>query len=153
MSVQDPEQEAPSESPGGTSVVPRRSGARHHISPAPGYLRAELFNRRTVEETRTFLEAVLAAAILHHLPQVLVYVHNSAAIFTVERYGFSRYLDYAFTSRYKIALVGDTLELRIAHQYIAAMARLRGVRLRAFPEEHSAVAWLTATEPKSCGPG
>jgi len=83
-----------------------------------GYLRAELFNRQTAEETKEFLETVLASALQHRLPLVLICVRNSAPIFTVERYGFSRYLDLAFESKYKIALVGDTLELRIAHQYI-----------------------------------
>ena len=62
------------------------------------------------------------------------------------RYGFSEYLDLAFKSQYRIALVGDTVELRIAHQYIATLARIRGVKLRAFPEETSAIRWLTAGE-------
>jgi hypothetical protein len=76
-------------------------------------------------------------------------VRNSIPIFTVERYGFSVYLDLAFKSRYKIALVGDSLELRIAHQYIATMARIRGVRLRAFPEETAAIAWLRSGDASS----
>jgi hypothetical protein len=76
----------------------------------------------------------------------LICVRNSKPIFTVERYGFSRYLDLAFKSKYRIALVGDTLELRIAHQYIATMARLHGVNLRAFPDESAAISWLQSRE-------
>src|SRR5262249_44234892 len=104
----------------------------------------ELFNRRTIEETRGFIEAVRAATMQHRLPMILIWVRNSVPIFTVERYGFSEYLDQAFKSRYKIALVGDSVELRIARQYIATIARMRGVRLRAFPLEAAAVDWLTA---------
>ena len=71
-------------------------------------------------------------------------MRNSIPIFTVERYGFSRYLDLAFESKYRIALVGDTLELRLAHQYIATLARMRGVKLRAFADEAAAIHWLRA---------
>jgi hypothetical protein len=125
-------------------AVARRSSVWHRIGVEPGYLRAELFNRQTVEETRNFLDAVLAAALEHRLPLVLLRVRNSIPIFTIERYGLSRYLDLAFKSKYRIALVGDTPELRIAHQYVATIARMRGVRLRAFSDEASAVGWLTA---------
>src|SRR5437660_6587337 len=104
----------------------------YRISAEPGYLRAELFGRKTVEETRKFLDALLAEALENRCGRVLIRVRNSRAIFTVERYGFSRYLEIAFRSAYKIALMGDSLELRIAHQYIATQARMRGVNLRTF---------------------
>lgn len=128
-------------------AVARRSSVWHRISVEPGYLRADLFNRQTVEETRRFLEAVLAVALEQRIPLILIRVHNSVPIFTIERYGFSRYLDLAFKSKYKIALVGGSLELRIAHQYIATIARLRGVNLRAFPDEADGITWLTSPEP------
>jgi len=135
MNVEDPAQ-------GARSKSPARSAAWHRISTEAGYLRSELFRRQTIEETRRFLDAVLVAVIEHRIPQVLICVRNSVPIFTVERYGLSSYLELAFKSQYKIALVGDSLELRIAHQYIATMARTRGVKLRAFPEESSAITWL-----------
>jgi len=149
MTVQDPAQGAPTASQASTAAAPHGGGVRYRVSAERGYLRAELFNRKTVEDTERFLEAVLPAAIQHRLPLVLICVRNSAPIFTVERYGFSRYLDLAFESKYKIALVGDTLELRIAHQYIATMARIRGVKLRAFPEESAAIGWLRTGEASS----
>jgi len=124
-------------------------GAWHRISVESGYLRSELFNRRTVDETRKFLEAVRIEALKHRLPQVLICVRNSAPIFTVERYGFAHYLDLAFKSKYKIALVGDSLELRIAHQYVATMARMRGAKVRAFPQEPAAINWLASGEDAS----
>ena len=120
----------------------RRGAAWHRITVETGYLRAELFQRQTLEETRAFLEAVLAAALTHRCPRILIIVRNSKPIFTVERYGFSRYLDLAFQSKYKIALLGDVVEIRIAHQYIAMMARMRGVNLRAWVDERAAIDWL-----------
>ena len=143
MNVEEPARGAPSATPGGL-VSARRGSAWHRISVEPGFLRSELFNRQSVEETRGFLEAVLAATLEHRIPFVLIRVRNSVPIFTIERYGFSEYLDLAFKSKYKIALVADTPELRIAHQYIATIARIRGVKLRAFSDEASAVGWLTA---------
>jgi hypothetical protein len=148
MDVEDPAQGATGESLRRAATA-RPSAMWYRISAEPGYLRSEVFNRKTVEETKTFLEAVLPAAIEHRLPLILICVRNSIPIFTVERYGFSVYLDLAFKSRYKIALVGDSLELRIAHQYIATMARIRGVRLRAFPEETAAIAWLRSGDASS----
>src|SRR5262249_9697028 len=71
MSVENRAQEAPGESPGRPVAAARRSPAWHRISAEPGYLRAELFNRRTVEETRQFLDVALAATIEHQIPQVL----------------------------------------------------------------------------------
>ena len=145
MKTDDPARDAPSAAPCRAAPA-RASAAWHRIGVESGYLRAELFNRQTVQETQRFIEELLKAVIEHQIPLVLIRVHNSVPIFTLERYGFSEYLDLAFKSKYRIALVGDTIELRIAHQYIATLARMRGVKLRAFPEETSAIRWLTAGE-------
>jgi hypothetical protein len=123
-------------------VSPTGSAAWHRISVEQDHIRSELFHRQTVEETRKFLEAVRDEALRHRIPQVLICVRDSKPIFTVERYGISTYLDLAFQSKYKIALVGDTPELRIAHQYIATLARIRGANVRAFFNEATAVGWL-----------
>src|SRR5712691_3680556 len=125
----------------------------HRISAEPGYLKAELFGRQTADETRKFLEALRAAALEHRRARILVCVRNSKPIFTVERYGISRYLDIAFKSAYKIALMGDTLELRIAHQYIAMLAVMRGVDLRTFQDEIVAIEWLRSDDAPSQGRG
>jgi len=141
MKAQEPAPGAPGALPNRVAAG-RRSGVWHRIKADSGYLRCELFNRQTLEETRTFLDAVVAAATEHRLPLILIRVRNSVPIFTIERYGFSRYLELTFKSKYRLALVGDTLELRIAHQYVATIARMRGVRLRAFADEAAAIGWL-----------
>jgi hypothetical protein len=153
MNAEEPARGAPTSTPS-RPLAARRGSVWHRICVEPGYLRSELFNRQTVEETRRFLDAVLAAALEHRLPLVLIRVRNSVPIFTVERYGFSHYLDLAFKSKYRIALVGDTLELRIAHQYIATLARMRGVKLRAFADEAAALSWLHSGDaPGAAAPG
>src|SRR5260221_13557541 len=140
----------------GAEVARRRvghGGGGHRIGAEPGYIRAELFGRETVEETRKFLEAVLAEALEHQCGQVLIRIRNSKPIFTVERYGFSRYLEIAFKSEHKIALMGDSGDLRVAHQYIATLARMRGVNLRTFLDETAAIQWLQSSETPSRVPG
>jgi hypothetical protein len=140
----------PTQSPNEATPGAVSEGAMwYRISAEPGYLKAELFGRKTVEETRKFLEALLAEALEHPRAGVLIYARNSKPIFTLERYGFSRYLEIAFRSAYKIALMGDSLELRIAHQYIATQARMRGVDLRTFLDENTAIEWLKSGETPS----
>jgi len=141
--------------PAGEAAPPQVSHGKvwHRISAEPGYLKAELFGRQTADETRKFLEALHAAALEHLRARILVCVRNSKPIFTVERYGISRYLDIAFKSAHKIALMGDTPELRIAHQYIAMLAVMRGVDLRTFQDEIVAIEWLRSDDTRSKGRG
>ena len=142
--------------PAGDEAAPlhvSQGKAWHRISAEPGYLRAELFGRQTADETRRFLDALHAAALEHRRARILVCVRNSKPIFTVERYGISRYLEIAFKSAYKIALMGDTPELRIAHQYIAMLAVMRGVDLRTFRDEIVAIEWLRSDDARSKGRG
>jgi len=142
--------------PAGDEAAPlhvSQGKAWHRISAEPGYLRAELFGRQTADETRRFLDALHAAALEHRRARILVCVRNSKPIFTVERYGISRYLEIAFKSAYKIALMGDTPELRIAHQYIAMLALMRGVDLRTFQDEIVAIEWLRSDDTRSKGRG
>lgn len=124
----------------------------HRVTVERGYIRAELFNRQTLEETQSFLDATIAAATGHGCAQLLICICNSKPIFAVERYGFSAYLDIALKAGYKIALVGSTRELRIAHQYYATLAHLRGVNLKAFPDEADAITWLISPQESSPSP-
>jgi len=131
----------------------RPGAAWHRIVVEADYIRAELFSRQNLDETRAFLNATIAAATEHRLTRFLICIRNSKPIFAVERYGFSGYLDFALKSQATIALIGGSKELRIAHQYYATLARLRGVNLRAFPEEAAAIAWLTSADRSRSSPG
>ena|SRR5215467_9702425 len=144
----DLRQTSPESGPG-----PRRArGEWHRITVEPLYVRAELFNRETLEETQKFLDDTVAAMAEHGGSRLLIYIVNAKPIFAVEKYGFSRYLDVALKAGYKIALVGSSRDLRIAHQYYAMLAQQRGVNLRAFPDEVDALAWLRSDEASPPSP-
>jgi hypothetical protein len=115
---------------------------RYQITLHPAYLRADLYHRRSAEETREFLEAVAAEGIRNGKWRVLISVHASDPIFTVEKYGLSSFIEIAQKYAEKIALVADTREVRIAHEYAAVLVRIAGVDMKTFREEAVAIAWL-----------
>ncbi len=90
----------------------------YKITVEPEYLKAELFNRETMEETREFLH-------------------------TVERSGFLAYFrKLSADPSHKIALLGDSEELGISHQYIELIGRQHGINVQSFRDEGSAVKWF-----------
>jgi hypothetical protein len=116
---------------------------RYRITVERDYLRAELFNRETAQETREFLVAVGAEARKHQRHQLLISVHASRAIFKVEAYGALDYFaQLGGLSRYRIALTADSDELRFAQQYLESLARQRAVNVRSFRSEQAALDWL-----------
>jgi hypothetical protein len=116
----------------------------YEITSEPGYLRAALFGRQTPEETQGFLKALAAESRKRRCPRILISVHQSKAIFTVGKYGLPSSFDDALRLSARIAVLGDTEELRISHQYVESLAAQHGVDLRAFREEADALKWLMA---------
>ena len=115
----------------------------YKIAIEPGYLKAELFNRETMGQTREFLQLVAEAAMKHGRSRVLISVRSSNPVFTVERSGFLAYFrKLSADPSHKIALLGDSEELGISHQYIELIARQHGVRVKSFREEASALRWF-----------
>ena len=108
------------------------------ITVEAGYLRVDLFNRQTAEETRDALAAIAAEARKHACSQILISVHASRPIFKVEQYGLPDY----FKELGRIALTGDSAELRISQQYIESLARRHGINVRTFPNEQAALYWF-----------
>ncbi|HEX9397955.1 MAG TPA: hypothetical protein VF943_14570 [Burkholderiales bacterium] len=115
---------------------------RYRITAESGYLKAELFERRTAAETRDFLNAVAAAGVKHRLRVALICVRLSDPIFSLERFGYSAFLDLAAKISDRIALMADSPELRIAHEYAVMIARWRGINVRTFRSETAAIEWL-----------
>jgi hypothetical protein len=108
-----------------------------------GFLRADLLDRETAEETRAFLEAVVLASINHRCWRILVHVRLSNPLFTVERHGVLRsFKKIASDPSHRIALLGDTLELGMSHDYVSLLGRQQGINLRSFQTEAGAVEWL-----------
>src|SRR5437879_13382228 len=83
-----------------------------------GVLRAELFGRETVEQTKAFFKAVVSASRKTGCPCVLISVRSSKPIFQLERHGLIDYFrELSVTSSRRVALLGDTRDLRLSHDY------------------------------------
>jgi hypothetical protein len=115
----------------------------YKITAEPGYLRAELFERETVEETRAFLDAVVRSNVNHRRSRILILVRLSKSIFQVVAHGLMECFEELSTATPgQIALVGDTRDLNLSHEYIEVIARQRGLNVRSFRDEATALAWL-----------
>jgi len=113
------------------------------ITVGPSYLKADLFNRQTADEARDALAAIAAEARKHACSQILISVHASRPLFKVEQYGLPDYFKgFGEISKYRIALTGDSNELRLSQQYVELLARGNGVNVRSFPNEEAALSWL-----------
>lgn len=117
--------------------------ARFEVRLLKGYIRAEILNRTTGDETKTFLEAIAAESRRTGCVKVLVSVRGSLPIFRVEQYALSEFLKLlAATPSAKIAMTADSSELRASQQYVELLARQQGCDVRAFSSEAAAVEWL-----------
>lgn len=115
----------------------------YKITIEPDHLRAELFDRETMEETRAFLQIVADAAAKHARSSILMSVRSSNPVFTVERSGFLAYFrNLAKDPEHRIALLGDSEELGISHQYVELIGRQHGVNVQSFRDEAAALRWI-----------
>src|SRR2546427_3598075 len=113
---------------------------QYKIAMERGFLRADLLERETAEETRRFLRAVVVESVKHGCSRILVHVRSSRTLFTVERYGvLETFKKLASDPAHRIALLGDTVELGMSHDYVALLARQQGITLRNFQNESQAI--------------
>ena len=116
---------------------------RYTIHDLGGCLRGELVGRETIEQTREFLAALAHKALAARCTRVLIVVRESRTIFQVEKYGISQWFrELAAQPEVRVALVGDSSEMRAAHEYIQMLARQRQANVRAFRDEAAALDWL-----------
>ena len=116
---------------------------QYKIAMERGFLRADLLERETAEETRRFLQAVVLESVKHGCPRILVHVRSSKTLFTVERHGvLETFKKLASDPAHRIALLGDTVELGMSHDYVALLARQQGITLRNFQNESQAIEWV-----------
>jgi hypothetical protein len=117
------------------------------IDPQPGgYLKAEMTERDTAEETRTFVQAIVAALRDSGIPRVLISIRSSRPVFKVEQWGLSGVLEQiAAIQGLRVAFISDSRETAMSQDYIALIARQRGLAFQAFAAEPDAIAWLTAS--------
>jgi hypothetical protein len=104
------------------------SAMGYRITLDRGVLRAELFGRETVEETKTFFRAIVSASRESQCPCILISVRSSKPVFQLERYGVIEYFrELAATSSRRIALLDDSRDLRLSHEYVELIARQHGL--------------------------
>jgi hypothetical protein len=116
----------------------------YRITIERNFLRAELFHRETMEETTAFLDVVTRESRIHGRSNILIYVRSSAPIFHVEYHGFiDCFKEIAKTPAHQIALLADTKDLHISHEYLELRARQYGLNVRNFRNEAAALEWLT----------
>jgi len=116
----------------------------YRIGMERGFLRAELLERETAEETRRFFRAVVFESVKHGCSRVLVHVRSSKTLFTVERFGvLESFKKLASDPAHRIALLGDTVELGMSHDYVVLLARQQGITLRNFRNESEAIEWVS----------
>jgi len=126
---------------------------KYTIVDKQAYLRADLLERDSAEETEDFLEAIRQAGEKSPRTRLLICVHPPRAFFRVEKYRASRFLqELAERPALRVALVSRHFEVRVLHQYVEALARLKRANLHSFGDDASAIRWLLAPEPAIIAP-
>jgi hypothetical protein len=130
---------------GARSPAQRGGSMRFTIRRVGNYMRADLYERRTADETREFLQAVAREALDASVDRVLISVRASRPIFRVQQLGLPEFFE-TITSRpaHRVAMLADSYEGRLAQQYVVTLARQRGLNVRSFRSEGDAIAWLQA---------
>src|SRR4051812_838012 len=106
------------------------------------YLRADLLERQSAEETAAFLKAVGVARRENQRKNVLICVHAPRTFFHVEKYNASRFLETLAGLRdVRVALVSRHFEVRLVHEYLEGVVRLKHAGLRALCVEAGAICW------------
>jgi len=117
---------------------------RYMIDVHLGYIKAEMRGRETGEETRTFVNALLAALRQHNTARVPMSVGESRPVFKVEEWGFSDAISKVLGTRLRVAFIVDSKEVAMSQEYIAPLGRQKGFHFRSFAAEAEAVEWLRA---------
>ena len=121
---------------------------RYTIETQPGgYLKAEMVERDTAEETAQFVAAIVDALRKGGERRLLISTRQSRPVFKVEDWKLSAALDQVMSiPGLKVAFVSDTRELAMSQDYIALLGRQRGLDFQAFgADESAAIAWLTSS--------
>jgi hypothetical protein len=123
---------------------------RYKIEQQPGYLKAEMVERDTAEETAAFVEAIVQALHAGPADRLLVSIRSSRPVFKVEEWKLSAALDKVMSiAGLKVAFIADMREVQMSQEYIALLGRQRGLQFQSFDSEAEALAWLTSSSPSS----
>jgi hypothetical protein len=111
------------------------------IARADGYLRVELAGRNGPEDMQAAITRMLEECRRHELSSVLIFTRQSRALFKLEDFSLSMFLD-RMTPACRVAMVAENADLRASDEYIAAAARLKKLAVQTFPDEAAAARWL-----------
>jgi hypothetical protein len=126
-------------------VQAKQAQMRFTIEQVGSYIRGDLHERQTAEETRQFLEALAAEALRHRVARILVSVHSSRALFRAQdSFVVPMFHLLAPLGGHRLALVADTRDVRLAQEYAAVSAVQKGLTVKCFAREDEAIAWLNA---------
>lgn len=119
---------------------------RYTIEKLSGYLKAEMVERDTAEETAEFVEAIVEALRAGPVRKLLISIRKSRPVFKVEQWKLSASLDKVTSiAGLRVAFIADTREVQMSQQYIALLGRQRGLEFETFEGEAAALAWLTSS--------
>lgn len=120
---------------------------RCNIDTLPGYLRLDVVGRETIDDARACVEVTLAELEKSGMTKMVIVIRESNPVFRVEQYGLSELLTaFAQIAGLQIAFVSDSAGLFASHEYLALLAKQRGVDIGAFRDEASAIKWLLGGE-------
>lgn len=116
---------------------------KYNVSEKSGYIVGLLFGRETAGEMHEFLRAVVQENKTYRRSSIFLDVRSSRPLFHNERPGlFDFFKELAGDPSCKIALLGDTRDLCISHEYVALLAQQQGLRVRSFRDRAAVLAWL-----------
>lgn len=117
---------------------------RYTIVAGRHYIKAEMVERDSAEETKEFVDAILETLRKHTPPRVLISIRSSRPVYKVDSWNLSGALDQLVGLKgLRVAFIADSKELAMSQEYIALLARQRGLDFRPFAAEKEAAEWLT----------
>ena len=116
---------------------------KHSITTERGNLKASLLGRETVEEMLDFVRAVASENAQRRLGTILMDIRASRPIFHFAHGFLEEFVGLSPNLSFRIALLGDTIELRLSNDYLALLARQQGLNVRSFRSEVAALKWLS----------
>ena len=117
---------------------------RYSIEQKDGYLKAEMLERETAEETVEFVNAIVEALTKSSPARVLISTRQSRPVFKVEDWKLSEALQKVMAvPGLRVGFISDSREIAMSQEYIALLGRQRGLEFETFSSEQGAVIWLT----------
>jgi hypothetical protein len=115
----------------------------YRITLAADFLRAELFDRETADEVKSFLRIVADVCEKNQRTCILLRIEPLTPMFQDDPYELFRYIGaLPLPPSWKIALVGDTTDFQATHESVEAVAGKFKLNLWTFQNEAQALLWF-----------